>query len=172
MNQPLPVDAIAVRLADEGVPLRAIARATNTPSNLLRSKLHAAHSDGRLVDLPKEDWPPGFPRDQRALQLSRMVHEDRAAVALAIQTSFRLTATQTAILIALLQNITVTRDRLAGLFVGMAPKTIDVHICNMRARLLPRHVAVTTLRGYGYQLSTDGRRLIMDTILPPTPQAA
>ena len=64
------VDAIAVRLADEGVPLRAIARATNTPSDQLRTKLREARDEGRLLDLPKEDWPPGFPRDQRALQLS------------------------------------------------------------------------------------------------------
>jgi hypothetical protein len=92
------VDAIAVRLADEGVPLRAIARATNTPSDQLRAKLREAHDEGRLLDLPKEDWPPGFPRDQRALQLSRMVTQNPEAVTLAASRVFGLTATEVSLL--------------------------------------------------------------------------
>jgi hypothetical protein len=88
------VEAIAVRLADEGVPLRAIARAINTPSDQLRTKLREARDEGRLLDLPKEDWPPGFPRDQRALQLSRMVTRNPEAVTLAANHIFGLTATE------------------------------------------------------------------------------
>ena len=62
---------IALYLAIEGVPIRAIARATHIPSSELREKLLDAQSDGRLLELPHDDWPPGFPRDQRALQLCR-----------------------------------------------------------------------------------------------------
>jgi hypothetical protein len=58
---------IAIRLADEGVPLRAIARACRIPSSELRAQLEAAHKDGRIVDLPKEDWPPYDVRSRRTV---------------------------------------------------------------------------------------------------------
>ena len=70
---------IAVRLADQGVPLRAIARAVRMPSSDLREQLHEALSDGRLLELPCDDWPPGCPKDQRALQISRMVRGSLAS---------------------------------------------------------------------------------------------
>jgi hypothetical protein len=66
-----PMTDLALNLAAEGVPLRAIARATDTPSDVVRQQLAEAHACGRLFDLPKEDWPVGVPREQRALQLSR-----------------------------------------------------------------------------------------------------
>jgi DNA-binding response OmpR family regulator len=161
------VDAIAVRLADEGVPLRAIARATNTPSDQLRAQLRAARDDGRLLDLPKEDWPPGFPRDQRALQLSRMVTQDPEAVSLAAQQIFRLTATEVSLLMTLIQSPNVSRDRINN----MAPKTVDVHICRLRKALAPFGIAIETIQGYGYQLSDPHRRKAMDLILPRAPDA-
>lgn len=157
---PLPIETVAVRLADEGVPLRAIARATNTPSDQLRERLSEAKTNGVLVDLPKEDWPPGFPRDQRALQLSRMVADDRAAVELALQRVFRLTSTEIGLVLLLLANPSVPKER-----INMVHRTIDVHICNIRRRLAPFDIGIGTLWGYGYQLTTAARQRIMELIL-------
>lgn len=161
MSGPLPVEAIAVRLADEGVPLRAIARATHTPSDEIRQRLHQAKADGTLVALPKEDWPPGFPRDERALQLSRMVIEDKESVVIAIQRVFHLTSTEVSLLMLLLTHPAVPKTR-----INMVHRTIDVHICNIRRRLTPFGIAIGTLWGYGYQLSADARRKVMELILP------
>jgi DNA-binding response OmpR family regulator len=158
------MESIAVRLADEGVPLRAIARATHIPSESVREQLREAKDNGLLLDLPKEDWPPGFPRDQRALQLSRMVVEDREAVMLALQRVFRLTSTEVTLMMTLLQHATVPKAR-----IDMVHKTIDVHIFNIRRRLLPFEVFIDTLWGYGYQLSADSRKRIMDLILEVKP---
>ena len=154
------VDAIVVRLADEGVPLRAIARATNTPSDQLRTKLREARDEGRLLDLPNEDWPPGFPRDQRALQLSRMVTQNPEAVTLAANHVFGLTATEVTLLMTLIQSPDVPKER-----ISMAPRTIDVHICHIRKALAPFGIAIGTIWGYGYQLSEPHRRKVMDLIL-------
>jgi DNA-binding winged helix-turn-helix (wHTH) protein len=156
----LPLESIAVRLADEGVPLRAIARATSTSSEAVREKLHAAKSAGQLFDLPQEDWPPGFPRDQRALQLSRMTSQNPGAVTLAMQQVFSLTVTEVTLLMALIQNPNVAKDRL-----DMSDRTIDVHICHLRRQLALFHINVRTLWGYGYQLSTESRKKVMDLIL-------
>jgi hypothetical protein len=38
-------------------------------------------------------------------------------------------------------------------------------MCHIRQRLVPFGITVTTLWGYGYQLSADSRRRIMDLIL-------
>ena len=160
MVSPLPVEAIAVRLADEGVPLRAIARATKTSSDILREQLTSAQADGRLLDLPRDDWPPGFPRDQRALQLSRMVVEDREAVLLAVQYVFKLTATEVGLFMTLLQHAVVAKAR-----TDMSDNAIDVHMFHIRRRLMPFGIALATLRGYGYQLSVEARRQVMDLIM-------
>lgn len=160
VGQLLPVEAIAVHLADEGVPLRAIARAVNLPSSVLRLKLRDARDEGLLVDLPQEDWPPGFPRDQRALQLSRMVIENRTAVLLAMQQVFGLTSTEVTLLLTLIQHESVPHER-----VNMAQRTINVHVCRIRRRLAVHGIEVATIWGYGYRLSVEARRKIMDMIL-------
>jgi DNA-binding NarL/FixJ family response regulator len=159
MTAPLPPDQVAIRLADEGVPLRAIARATNISSDSIREKLHQAQAAGQLVDLPKEDWPPGFPRDQRALQLSRMMTSNPEAIALAIQRTLMLTPTEVAIFITLLQNAHVPKER-----IDMPHKTVDVHIHNIRRRLAVHGVEIETLWGYGYQLAAGSRDRIMDIV--------
>ena len=103
---------IAIRLADEGVPLRAIARAIRIPSTTLREQLHEARSAGRLLDLPRDDWPPGFPRDQRALQLSRMVMANRDQLLVAMQQLFHLPPIGTNLLLVLMQHPVLLKERM------------------------------------------------------------
>jgi len=150
-------DAI-VRLADEGVPLCAIARATGTPSDLVREQLTQARDDGRLLDLPKEDWPPGFPRDQRALQLSRLAATDRDSLVLAVKQIFGLTLTETELFLTLLQSPVIRRE-------FSASNLTSVHIHHLRRRLAAHGIEVTTLWGYGYQLPEADRRKAMALIL-------
>jgi DNA-binding response OmpR family regulator len=150
----------AVRLADEGVPLRAIARATRVSSEDIRHQLHQAQSEGRLLALPHDDWPPGFPRDQRSLQLSRMAVENRHALNRAIQQLYNLTATEARLLLTLVQN-----DMMAKVRNDMTTRTVDVHIYNMRKVLKPFNLIIHTIWGFGYQLTVKDRRRAMDLIL-------
>ena len=152
--------AIAVRLADEGVPLRAIARSLDTPSTRIYQTLIAARQDGRLLELPRDDWPPGCPRDQRALQLSRMMTENRAALTLAVQSLFRLTRTQARLVLLMVQHELVPRER-----VGLSNRCFDVHITYTRRALARFGLTVVTLWGFGYQLSALHRKAAMILIL-------
>lgn len=152
---------IAVRLADEGVPLRAIARAIKESSDVVRERLRRAQAAGRLLDLPRDDWPPGFPRDQRALQLSRLVVENRDQLLIAVQQLFNLTPTEIALLLVLTQHPSLLKSRLTDMTV----KTLDVHVCRIRQRLEPYGIAVQTLWGQGFQFTSDNRRKVMDLIL-------
>ena len=151
-------DAIAVRLADEGVPLCAIARATGTPSGEVRERLELACAEGRLIDLPKEDWPPGFPRDQRAAELSRLAVTDRDALVLAAKELFGLTLTEVELFLTLLQTPVIRRE-------FSASNLTSVHIHHLRRRLAAHGIEVTTLWGYGYKLAEADRRRAMDIVL-------
>jgi DNA-binding response OmpR family regulator len=155
---------VAVLLALEGVPLRAIARATRTPSEELRAQLQAARSDGRLLELPQhDDWPAGFPRSERALRLSRLVVENKGALLLAIQDIFRLTPAESGILLLLLQHEKLCRSRLEH-----DSNVLAVHILNMRRRLRVHGLAIQAIYGFGYQLPVEHRHKAMDIILRQT----
>lgn len=156
----VPAADFAVRLADEGVPLRAIARATNIPSDDLRLQLQEAQMDGRLLTLPRDDWPPGFPRDQRALQLSRIASENKDVLYIAVQQLFRLWLSEVPLLLGLVQHSQLSKKR-----TDMAEKTVNVHICRIRKQLRPFEVDIKTLWGFGYQMTMSHRRKTMDIIL-------
>ena len=138
----------------------AIARATRVPSGELRERLREAQLQGQLGTLPAADWSPGFPRDQRALQLSHMAVEDKNKLALAVQQTFRLTRAQARLLLVLVQ-----KGELSKAGGDMTDKTIDVHICGMRRSLQPFGIKITTLWGHGYRLSAEHRRKALDLIL-------
>jgi hypothetical protein len=165
MDQP-SLDTIAVALADEGVPLRAIARATRISSELLRERLCDARTEGRLLELPCEDWPPGLSRDQRVLQLTRKVREDCDALALTVQRLFRLTRTEVTLLLRLLQRKSLRRDGLLSL------GSVGVHIHHLRQRLSPFGIRIVTCWGYGYQLLPEDRRKVMELILQSAEKSA
>ena len=75
------------------------------------------------------------------------------------QQIFNLTTTEAALMLLLLQNSDVSRER-----IDMSQRTIDVHICHIRRQLLPHGIEIETLRGYGYQLSREHRRKAMALI--------
>jgi hypothetical protein len=160
MSTDAPLD-IAIRLAGEGIPIGAIARAVRIPSANLREELAAACGDGRLLALPKNDWPPGSACDQRALLLSRMLSFDREALVLAAKRSFTLTSTQADLLLRMLQAPIVRRD-------SASSNSLSVHVCGMRKLLAGFDIRICTLWGTGYTLADADRRRAMDLIIAAT----
>ena len=160
MGLAAPAANLAVRLADEGVPLRAIARACELPSEDLRIQLTEAVDAGRIVNLPREDWPPGCPRDQRALQLNRLAAKDKDLIDRAAMQVFRLTPTQARLLLLMIQRAEVSRER-----VGV---DLSVHIHHLRKRLKRFKIAIDTLWGEGYQLSAENQRKVTKLLLAST----
>ena len=164
------VDTLAVRLADEGVPLRAIARATHVSSSELRERLLDAQAEGRLQQLPPADWPPGYPKDQRSLQLSRMVRDSGDALELVVRQLFGLRSSQSRVLIKLAEHEHVSRE---ALHLAMSRtsdpstdvKIVDVRICQLRGQLQSFGIKIQTLWAFGYKLSPESRHKVMDLIL-------
>lgn len=153
---PLPMD-FAVRLADEGVPLRAIARACRLPSEDLRQTLWEAKNDGRLISLPVDEWPAGFPREPLTLELSRV---DRDVLIRSMCHIFKVTVTPARLLLALLQCSMVPRTR-----TDVGGRAMDVHVHSLRKALAVMSFKLETLWGYGYRLSVPDRRRAIEIIL-------
>lgn len=165
----LYVGDMAIRFADEGVPIRAIARAVRVPPDLIRTCLEKARERGRLFELPRDDWSPKIPRDKRVPELEKlsgrhdMFHPD-------IMRCFNLTSRQAYILLMLLKFRHASRDMLMS--IGRRSnerepscKVVDVQICNLRKRLAPFGLEFHTHHGIGYFMATEHRRKALQIIL-------
>jgi hypothetical protein len=136
---------VAIRLADEGVPLCAIARTIQIPSSELREHLQAAHKTGRLIDLPVHDWLPHDAKPRRVLA------EDRDQQAVAIRTICGATKSEASLLLDLLRTDSICKSRYPS------PGAIDVHVFHLRRRLAPHDIAIISVHGHGYRLSPEDR---------------
>jgi hypothetical protein len=140
---------IAVRLADEGVPLAVIARAVQVRSEDLRQELEKARENGRLLDMPRRDW---WPHDCRS---RRVVAEDRDQQQAAIQVIFGATRTEASLLMELVRQGSLCRARYPS------QGAVDVHVFNLRRRLAPHDIAIISVHGHGYRLNGEDRARLM-----------
>lgn len=160
---------IAVRLADEGVPTRAIVRALMITYDDVVEALKAAKERGMILNLPRDDWPPGTRRDERQPDTVPLELEDEHMVMLAIRT-FNLTPTMGKIFVALMRRPEMTKNSLHVVtrrndgFIAPGKrkdkmsdtKIVDVYICKMRTRL-PKSIPIETMWGCGYYIPTSGK---------------
>jgi hypothetical protein len=152
---------IAVRLANEGVPVRAIARAVQLPSADVRVGLESARQQGYLIELPCEDWPNGYPRGQRLARLAQAVGYNKSALQAAARTVFNLTPGEASILLALLSNEALVQEAL----LVCSANSLRAQLCRLRARLARFDLQIKTLHGYGYYMLPPHRRKAQDIIL-------
>jgi DNA-binding response OmpR family regulator len=161
----VPID-IAIRLANEGVPVQAIARATGWSYADLYAQLQTAQAEGSLVDLPAVDWPAGYSREQKLLHLSHSVLNNKADLEKAIRRVFHIPPRLAQILLLLLQQPEVHRDRLAQLTyatTGLSNVT-SVHVSYLRSKLQKFGLTVQTVYGYGYRMPPEHQRKALNLI--------
>jgi DNA-binding winged helix-turn-helix (wHTH) protein len=167
---------LAVRLANEGVPVRAIARAIQLPSAEIRGQLESARALGYLIDIPCEDWPAGYPREQRLLQLARLASRNKPALETAVRGIFKLSPKEAEILVLLLSRTEVERSRLVAATNGETanPSAISMrcNLCRLRKQIEPFGLAIETLYGYGYYMQQEHRRRALDIILDTATEMA
>ncbi len=151
---------VAIRLADEGVPLGAILRSTKLEYDDLRDVLGEACERGHIIMIPREDWPVGQRREDRApSSIPQILAQDE--VIMAIMRTIKATPTQSALLAALLRKPDMTKEGLHNCIQRpdkepTDQKIVDVLICNLRKKL-PEGVKINTLWGYGYGMDKDSR---------------
>lgn len=162
-----PNIATAIRLADEGIPVRAIARSLKVPSSDVYEMLRDALLSGELLEMPKDDWPIGSSRGSRSA-FNGTPLENEEALQFACARCFRATRLEAAILAVLLRRNEVTKHQLHLVIEQMRPgenreatdpKMVDVIICHLRKKLRPDHINLTikTVWGIGYLIPHSDR---------------
>jgi hypothetical protein len=172
--QPSPdVIAVAVRLADEGIPVRAIARATHIPSEEIYTTLHHAIAQGSIIEMPRDDWPPGTRRSERTLLIGTPL-EDETELKCACARFFKATPLQSAMLALMLRRNEVTKEQLHGVIEQNRPisnkeatdlKMVDVMICNLRKKLKVHNIEIKTLWGLGYLIDPPERERALNMMI-------
>jgi len=158
-----PADVVA-RLADEGIPVRAIARATALPSPDVREILDAAMADGTILSVPRDDWPPGA-RNARYPGFVPLPASDQDCLLYLIQL-FSLTRLEASMLSALIQRRECRRDAMHKIIEQRRPnapeqtdqKMVDVMICKLRKKLKPHDLKIKTMWSIGYMMPPEDRR--------------
>lgn len=159
-------DLAIVRLADEGVPVKALARAFRRSSEDLYFILRDALEDGRIIALPAADWPVEGNRSMRvpttAIRRPRAGQIDDLVPQLAI--AFGLTPQEARFVSVLLAFGQATKGTLfehVPLNENADMKIIDIVACKVRKKLEPHGFSIRTIWGYGYAIDRDVRDAIL-----------
>lgn len=153
---------IAVRLADEGVPIAAAARALKRSSIAVRNAINDAVASGDIVCKPREDWAPGTTREARK-QDDTLNLDDTVLGDLCMQ-AFRLTGTEARAIVPILKRTSVTKENVhTAINAIRAPgdkecslKMVDVIVCKIRKKL-PEGIEINTVWGRGYSMKAETR---------------
>lgn len=143
---------IAIRMADEGIPFRAIQRVLQMPEDELRDDLELAVYHGKLEAVPVFDWPRDSTRLNRR-PLSAPIFSSEFSYSM-ISSTFGLTRDQSVLFEQLLRHEVCTKGLLyAALATEGDPKIVDVHLCNIRKRVANhKEIEIHTIWGIGYSM--------------------
>lgn len=158
-------DPLLIRMAVEGIPVRAIARCTKIASDEIRGELEAALEVGSIAQMPRDDWSPQLTREQRIPEFAKTGVDD-ALLILNVVRLFGVTQQQACLLLVLIKRREVTRKMLHGVIesrrphpkVETEPKIVDVVICKLRKKLEPLGLKIETVWSCGYFMPTDHRK--------------
>lgn len=164
--------AIFVRLADEGVPIRVIARCTKQPADEIREAVKDAILSGTILKSSVEEWPAGGNREIRVPAWVKDGNTLEAELIYNCIRLFKITKLQAALLAVLLTRSEGTKEAMHVAIEGCRsshkeetdPKMVDVVICHLRKRLAPFGLVVHTLWARGYYIEPVQRKFVMDVI--------
>lgn len=171
----VPAMDLAIALADEGVPVRAIARSTKIPAEDVYDILKAAIAQGRLLDLPKPEWPAGTKKSARYQAENTVLSYDDDILSMACSAVFSLSRSQAHVFIAILRKTPdITKKHLHNVIEANRldhdeptdPKIVDVVIHNIRKKIerIDATLQIKTVWGKGYTMEHDARTLALTII--------
>lgn len=171
----VPVLGLAVALADEGVPVRAIARSTGVPSQDVYNILKDAMLSGTLLALPKDDWPPGARRSDRHQAECNVLSHSEDVLSMACSSIFGLSRSQTSVFLVLIKRPPgVTRIQIHDAIEAQRaanedptdPKIVDVVVHNIRKKIVKvdARIVIQTVWGKGYTMGHDARAVVLDLL--------
>jgi hypothetical protein len=170
----LPIELVpyAERFADEGVPIRAMARAFKQTTDAVRETVQEAIAGGRIVQMPKDDWPVGESRGDRTPTFIRQNRMDDESLIFSCIRLFHVTRLQASLLAVLIVRNEVSKDTMHQIIESRRPpgkeetdpKMVDVVICHLRKRLKPFSLKINTLWACGYYMEPQQRKTILEMV--------
>lgn len=164
-------EAIAVRLAHERVPVRAIARTLRLPSEKIYELLRSAIEGAVIVEMPRDDWPT------TAIAANRVQSEtlqDESALRIACIKAFKVTPQEAAVLAVLLRRDHVTKEQVHSIIESTRRlsasdatdlKQVDVVICKIRKKVKAHYIVIETLWNTGFCISQAIRTHVTKLLL-------
>lgn len=176
---------VVVALADEGIPLSVIARATKSDLGHIRTIVTDAVESGRVIEMPRFDWPP---TSKRADRVPHQLHKslDDNALMVTCMKVFKVTRLQATVLMVLLRKDEAYKSTLHNAIESRRhvragenrqleptnPKMVDVVICHLRKKLKRHGIEIKTLWSQGYFMDGEHRKkafTLLETAVTPEP---
>ena len=164
-----PTVHIILALANEEVPVNAIARSVGCPSDTVREAIEEAILYGKVLSMPRSDWHPLQRGNKRAL--TEMTEKETI---FNCQRIFGLTHLHACFLSVLMRRNEVSKDQLHAIIEGCRRqpqnretdvKMVDVVLCHLRKRIKPFGLVVKTLHSSGYYMTPEMRKRTQDILL-------
>lgn len=174
--------AVVIRMAHEGIPLKAIMRSLRLEQPVVESLLEKALTAGVIVEMPRDDWPPTSLRRNRVntlmqrpvsltgttLDRAKMIDETSTLVAL--QEKLSLPPGLARLLIHFYNNDVLPHERVLSYLdtisrkrgEPISSKSVEVRVYQLRNALRPYGVTIRNYHGIGYKLLN---RDVLDEIL-------
>lgn len=157
---------VAVRMADEGIPIAAIARVLKRRFDDVESTLKEAIEASELIDLPRSEWSRSVTKAEREPErvrrpVSESIINDMMVV---IGVSAQLARV---LAVLLRRDVAMKPTIIAALYQyegAVNPKIVDVLICHLRKKLRPLDINIETVWGRGYRLDRENRQRLLDYI--------
>ena len=171
--QPHPsIFDVAIALADEGVPVRAIARATKTPGENVYEILKSAIGQGLLLEIPRDDWPSRSTRRDRTQADNILFSTDQPTIRIVCSTCFKFTPLESTVFVTTLRRSAATREHIHhAIEQNRNPadeitdqKMVDVVMCRIRKKLKPFDIKIDTVWGVGYVIKQEYRDRAIEII--------
>lgn len=160
---------VVVRLANEEVPVNAIARALQYPSDEVRETIEEAILYGKVLSMPRSDWHP-LQRGNRRVT-SDMTDEE---IVFNCMRTFGLTRLHACFLSVLMRRNEVSKAQLHSIIENCRRqpqnretdiKMVDVVLCHLRKRIKPHGLVIKTLHSSGYYMEPEFRKKTQDILL-------
>lgn len=177
---------IAIRMANEGLPLAAMARCIGIAGYELREMLEDALQLGKILEMPRGDWPPTARKADRVPDRpppspqSWLRQTDDDALALHCVKVFKLTPLQGAVMSLLLRHRDVSKDMIHSVIEHRRQlkttktdveetevKMVDVVICHIRRKMRGYNEGkspIETLWGSGYFIPQEFKAKAVEMI--------
>lgn len=170
------LSGICVRLADEGVPIAAIARSLKIPAASFRPVLQEAVLQGVLINTPREDWSTRARESREPEMKLQSVHtQPDDLLYIAMNKAFGCTQLESKVLLHMIRKGQSTRegikDAVEATRGGKEPaeySMLNVILYRVRKKLEPFGMSIQTVHAQGYLMSNADRdtaqRMIQNAI--------